>query len=228
MAVVLHAGYSVVVSGDDGSVRGTGREGVYDTDTRLLKAFAYTLAEAPPRLVGSEQLAAHRWRGWLVVPSPTRTSDIAGPALPQDVLDLRIDRAVGPGVIDHLTIANRSGAAVRTALRLEVEPDFADVQEVDGRRRQQGRLQPAAVVGERSWRYLAERGEARFERGVRVRVTDQSGAPIGPFELPVALEPHADVTFVVVVEPWADGTWRTPDPARQDSRLEGWDGRRTR
>jgi glycogen debranching enzyme len=227
MGVVLHAGYTVVVTADDGSVGGGGREGVYDTDTRLLSTFAYTLAGVRPTLVASDQPSAHRWRGHLTAPSPARSADIRGPALPQDVVELTIDRGVGPGLVDRLTIANRSAARVQTSLAIEAEPEFGDVQEVGGRRRQTGSIEVADEARGRTWTYTAERDAARFERGARLRVTKADGTPVGPIEIPLALEPRARTEILVVVESLVDRAWRTPDPEREDRRLDAWDARRT-
>src|SRR5215213_2937541 len=84
MAVLLHAGYTVVVAADDGSVRDLGREGVYDFDARLFSRFGYRLGDEELRLVGASQPGPHRWSARLVAASPARSRNIRGPGLPQD------------------------------------------------------------------------------------------------------------------------------------------------
>jgi glycogen debranching enzyme len=228
VTVLLHAGYSVVVSDDDGEVRSLGREGVYDFDTRLLSRFGYAIGESPLELVASALVAPHRWRARLTTPSPARSADITGPTLPQDALELVVDRAVGPGLIDRLEIANRSAGRVAITLRVEAKPDFADVQEIGGERRQHGRIMRANRGGEVAWHYQANNDGKAIERGVKVHV-DDADARTTESGIAIALDlaPHESAHATVIIESLVDDHWRTPDPEAHDRRLERWDASRT-
>ena len=142
----------------NGAVRGVGREGLYDFDTRLLSRLVYRLGDEASTLAGSAVAGPHRWRARLHSWSPARQPGIAGPALPQDSLDLDIDRAVGPGLLDRLTVSNCSAVRVRTRLRVDLEPDFSDVLEIGRARRQQGEIEQASGPDGVTWRYRARAG----------------------------------------------------------------------
>src|SRR4051812_46297380 len=228
MGIVLHSGYTTVVSGDDGAIHGTDREGVYDFDTRLLSRLVYTVGETQPQLVGATLVAPHRWKARLVAPSPERSAEIRGPALPQDTIELGIDRAVGPGVVDRVTITNCSAVPLTVVLCLEAVPDFADVQEATSDRRQRGDVARRDADGQVGWLYRVSNGDESLERGVRIAVRGARPSdavrpiPMG-VEASVAVPPHASEELVVVVESLVDGRWRTPDPDAHDRWLSRWD-----
>jgi glycogen debranching enzyme len=229
MGVRLHAGYTVLESAADGAVRGAGREGLYDFDTRLLSRLEYRLGDEPMTLVGAWQAGPHRWRARLHAPSPGRTRDISGPALPQDATELQIDRAVGPGLRDELTLTNHSAASLSTVLRVEAQPDFADVQEVGRARRQEGALTLEAQASGLTWTYRARSEGQQLERGVRIRVDGaaQLRATESGLALAIALDPHESAGFVLVVESLVEGRWREPLPEWTDQWLGRWAARRT-
>ena len=83
MGVLLHAGYTVLVAADDGTIRGTGREGLYDFDARLLSRLVYRVDDEIPTLAGASTPGPHRWQGRLHAWSPARSRDVRGPALPR-------------------------------------------------------------------------------------------------------------------------------------------------
>ncbi|HEX5450968.1 MAG TPA: glycogen debranching N-terminal domain-containing protein [Candidatus Limnocylindrales bacterium] len=228
MTVVLHAGYSVAVFDDEGAVEGAGREGIYDVDARLLSRFAYALEGGGLQLVAAEQPAAHRWHARLIVPSPGRSPDIRGPALPQDVLELTIDRAVGHGLVDELTIVNRSAAAVQAVLCLTAEPDFADVQEVGGKRRQHGTTQGRHDGSELRWIYESQHEDRRLARGVSIEMTgaERDGSGTG-LQRRLVLPAHGEARVRVTVASLVDGQWRRPEPEGQDGWLRRWNAARS-
>jgi glycogen debranching enzyme len=228
MGVLLHAGYSVLVSADDGAVRGTGREGLYDFDARLLSHLAYRIGDEVPTLAGSEVTGPHRWRARLHARSPGRSPDIRGPALPQDALELGIDRAVGPGLRDELTVTSWSAAPIEVMLHIEAQPDFADVQEVDRGRRQQGDLRVEHGPEELTWSYRVQAGDTALERGVRLRIAGATArATDRGLEVPLRLGPHQRASLVLSVASLVDGTWREPCPEWTDDWLRRWAERRT-
>jgi glycogen debranching enzyme len=228
MGVLLHAGYSVLVTADDGAVQGTGREGLYDYDARLLSRLVYRLGDEVPTLAGSEVVSPHRWRARLHAWSPARSRDILGPALPQDALELSIDRTVGPGLRDELTITSWSAAPIEVTLSVDAQPDFADVQEVDRERRQHGEIRLERGPDGLTWWYRARSGEHELERGARLRIAGATArATDGGLEVPLRLEPHERASIVLTVASLVDGTWRQPCPEWTDAWLRRWAERRT-
>lgn len=229
MALLVHAGYTVLVAADDGSIGGEGREGLYDVDSRLLAQFAYAIGDEPLRVVASDLVGPHRWRARLIAPSPGRSPGIEGPGLPQDVLELSIDRAVGKGLVDQVTVTNQSATDVRATLRILAEPDFADVQEVGRERRQSGVIIREAAGGAVTWAYRAARADREIERAVRIAISDPSSpATWRDLEVTVDLTPHGTYSFRVGVESLVEGRWRTPDPTAHERWLARWSATRTR
>ena len=159
-----------------------------------------------------------------------------GPLLPEDALDLELERRVGGGLLDRWTIHNRSAVPWQGRLRLEVDADFADIAEVGAERRQKGEI--TARQGPRSLelRYEArregrrfQRGVPRFQRGVRVRVLPGRGAGSAGADTALEVEatdtgmamrawigPRGSIQVRVRVSSRVNGRWRSPDLPEDD------------
>ena len=61
-----------------------------------------------------------------------------GRVLPQDGLEMRVRRRVGPGMLDEIAFTDHSAAPYEATLSIEVDGDFADVAEIDDIRQQHG------------------------------------------------------------------------------------------
>lgn len=209
---ILHEGYTVLVSRPDGCLTGIEREGLYDFDTRILSRHRILLNGETPLFVSGGSPDAHRWRGHLY--QPREGGDAGGPALPQDALELQIERRVGRGMTERLVLRNHSMTPAETELTLELDADFADLQEVGGERRQQGRLEVDwdATTSTLLFDYQVSAGDHALHRALRVRVqADGDAAHDGRslrFTVRLAARASwcADITFASLV----DGEWREP------------------
>lgn len=233
----MYQGYTVLVCRNDGSIDGTGREGLWDFDTRILCRHRILLADQPPRYIGSGTPEAERWIAHLRTPLPGGTA--AGPRLPQDALELVVARRVGRGMEERITLRNHGMVPISTELRLEVDADFADVQEAGAPRQQHGRV-------ERNWDaegallcfdYHAEHDGHEVRRGMRLRIA-RADSPPSPDEVGVRFEvelaPNGRWEATLSYESLVDGEWRTPLPASprsgtaRDRLRRRWRGRRAR
>ena len=173
---VVYQGYTLLFTRPDGSLR-DGRDGLYDFDTRILSRYRLSLDGREPECFASGAPESDRW--WTHLRVPLEGGSPAGPRLPQDALELTLERRVGRGMEEQLAVGNYSMAEAETALALVLAADFADVQEAGGERRQEGKLN---VVWERSsstllFDYQVEHDGKRLHRAMRLQVTRADSEP---------------------------------------------------
>src|SRR5438067_752756 len=131
---VVYQGYTVLFTRPDGTLRG-GREGLYDFDTRILSEYCLTLDGREPACISSGAPESDRWSAHLHL---TRgRGNAAGPALPQDGIEITLARRVGPGMAERIVVGNHSMTPADTELVMHLAADFADLQEAAGGERQQ-------------------------------------------------------------------------------------------
>lgn len=130
---VVYEGYTVLVTQPNGELDAGALQGLLDFDTRILSRHRLTVGGRVPEGGWASVLAASSWVTWLRIPLGGGAP--AGPRLPQDLLLIVIERWVGRGMRERITVRNHSMAPVETELGLEVAADFVDVQEL-GRPRQ--------------------------------------------------------------------------------------------
>ncbi len=219
-ALVLHAGYTVLCASPDGSIEAD-PAGLYDYDTRILSRFRLTVDDRPPALLSAATPEADTLVARYRV--PIEGGRAQGPVLPEDALDLELERRVGAGLLDRWTITNRSAVPWSGRLRLEVDADFADVAEVGAERRQKGEV--SARQGPRSLelRYEARREGRRLQRGVRVRVLPGNALDVEAtdtgMDIRARLAARGAVEFRVRVSSRVNGRWRSPDLPEDDADL---------
>jgi glycogen debranching enzyme len=191
----LFSGYTVLCTAPDGEVSGA-KQGLYYRDTRVLSRHQLTVDGKAPELVSAVEPESDRWLGILRVARPGGRPE--GPALPQDALEVRIERAVGPGLVETIGVRNHSPIPFRTAVRLEIDADFADAAEAGRKREQHGtvtrRIDGARQRLEIGYRVTA--AERTDERGLRIDVVDATA--------PAAIDERG-VTFDLDLP--ARGTW---------------------
>ncbi len=111
-------GSTFVVSDDIGDV-GSGSEGVFADDTRMLSRCRLLIDGESPLLLTSRAVdyfsASHYLRN-----APTR-------CLPQDSLSVSRERFVSKTVTEHLTLSNESMGELSFGVVLELASDFADI-----------------------------------------------------------------------------------------------------
>jgi glycogen debranching enzyme len=217
--LVLHAGYTVLCAALDGSIQDD-PTGLYDYDTRILSRYRLTIDDRAPELVSSARPEADMLVARYRVPRPG--GNASGPLLPEDTLDLELERRVGAGMLDDWTLHNRSAVPWQGRLRLEVDADFADIAEVGAERRQRGEL--TVRLGPRSLelRYDARSGRLRFTRAMRVRLlgsppSEDSGTSYdadvsdSDIALRVHIAPQGELRLPFRVTSRVAGQWRSPD-----------------
>jgi len=229
----VHAGYTVLCAAADGWID-TDPAGLFDYDTRILSRYRLTIDGLAPELVGADQPEADTFVArYRVLRGKGRPE---GPLLPQDALEVELERVVGSGMRERWTVRNHSAVEWAGIAWLELDADFADIAEVGRERRQKGDLSAEVRGRGLELRYRARRDGRRFDRAVRVRVQAERGAletTSGGFGVRLALGPRDESSFEVRVSSRVGGRWRSPvgpgspdgGPARQRA---SWRARRLR
>src|SRR3954466_849445 len=168
--LLLHEGYTYLLTAMDGSIGAQPEEGLFDHDLRLLSWHRVTVAGEVPVGAASAPIHSERWVGILGV----RPNDgsVEGPRLPQDVLELRIDRRVGCGLTERLDIFNHSMASRPADLEVTLGTGFRDVSQLREEDPFRGETRSDWNEDERclTIRWIASAGGRSVERGVRIRV----------------------------------------------------------
>jgi glycogen debranching enzyme len=226
-----HRDWAVLLCHPDGAIGCDDGCGLFHHDCRVLSRYRLTVDGEAPEWVSSDTVEADRWGASLRVAG--HGGDADGPALPQDAVEVRIQRALGSGMVERLDIINHAMVARTVALAVEIGADFADVLEVAMDRRQQtGELSLEDVATGVEIRYRASRDDRTTERGLRVRCTDGDmtlalGGDEGTVRgsATVSLEPRGAWSATLAFEPLVDGAWR--DVAADDGiAREAWRGSR--
>jgi glycogen debranching enzyme len=233
--VVVAAGYSVACCGQDGSIDDAryAREGLFDFDTRILSRYRLLVDGEPPELVTAVRPELDRWEAVLRV--RRRGGDAAGPILPQDSLEIRVRRRVGPGMLDEITFTDHSAEPFDGTVTIEVDGDFADVAEVADIRQQHGTVTRGWDAGERALvlAYRASHEGRVLERAARVRVLASPSDPVvddAGLRFPLELAPRDTASLTLAVESRVDGpVWRGPrSDDRRSRQRAAWRARRPR
>ncbi len=220
--LLVHEGYTYLHSRMDGAVGRAPEEGLFDYDTRILSWHATRLAGEEPIGVAAPCLDNTRWQAVMSVRRPGPGPE--GPALPQDAIELNVERRVGLGMVETIVVANHSMAPNSPDLEVEIGADFADLMEVLGERRQHGAIQHDWDPSQRvlCLLYRAEHEGQRVQRGLRVRILEAPTAPTVQrvevdvpaeevryrFTFPCSLEPRGRVTVRLAFDSLVDGHWR--------------------
>jgi glycogen debranching enzyme len=233
---VLHSGYTVLSATIDGSIDGD-PGGLFDYDTRILSRYRLTVEGRAPEMVGHGRPEADTFVArYRVARGDREKRRPEGPLLPQDALELELERVVGSGMRERWIVRNHSAVEWAGTAWLELDADFADVAEVGRERRQKGEVTAEVRGRGLELRYRARRDGRRFERGVRIRVIAAPGAvetSDSGFGVRLRVAPRDAVAFEIRVSSRVDGRWRSPvgsesaddGPAR---RRATWRARRLR
>lgn len=149
----LHAsqGETVLATGRDGFIDGGADHGLFVHETRLVSRYRYPIDDEPPAPVALSNVGQHTWLGYYIIappgapPPPRDHGSGQMEAVSEQTLELRLSRYVGDGLHEDVDLTNYSEYPTRFTLALEVDADFADIDETKGNRRQRGSL-------EREWR----------------------------------------------------------------------------
>ena len=223
----LFSGYTVLCTAPDGGIS-DGKQGLWYRDTRVLSCHQLTVDGKAPELVSAVQPESDRWIGVLRVARPGGRPE--GPALPQDAVEVLIERVVGPGLVETIRVRNHSATAFRTTVRLEIDADFADAAEAGRKREQNGAITRQIDATNRRLEigYRVAAAGRSDARGLRIEVLDTSaGAKLDErgiaFELD--LPPRGTWTATIRCAVLDGGGWRERTPRRTDRRArqrEAW------
>jgi glycogen debranching enzyme len=209
-STTVHAGYTVLRASPEGWID-TDPAGLYDYDTRILSRYQLTIDGVAPELVGADQPEADAFVARYRVPRAKGRPE--GPVLPEDALEIDLDRTVGAGMQERWTLRNHSAVEWAGIAWLSLDADFADIAEVGRERRQKGDLSAEVRGRGLELRYRARRDGRRFDRSVRVRVLAPRGTletTSGGFGVRLVIGPREEATFDVRVSSRVGGRWRSP------------------
>jgi glycogen debranching enzyme len=215
----LSRGRTVMALGRDGTISPRTNQGVYVHETRLVSRLEYRIAGAAPQPVALSNVESHSWLGYYIAlrPGADESPDHGSGQVPnaaQDALELRVARTVGEGLREELTLTNFGRDTAAFELRIDIEADFADVQEAGGRRRQTGRVR-ARWVDERTltFDYEADRGERHVRRGVELHLSQAPPRRTtrGALRFALSLAPHERWRLTLDFVATRDGRPLAPD-----------------
>lgn len=206
-------GYTVLLSNADGTITPADRQGLFDHDTRVLSSHQIFVEGVSPRVDSSGLLDPSRWTARLTV--PRSGGDAKGPLLPQDALELTIERRIGNGMVEAFEIRNHSAVATATSMTIRVDADFCDVGEAAGAAEARGTT--TCTWDDRAGTLIidhhASHGPHDFHRAVRIRVRRADSDPQGSdrtimfdLHLPPRGVWHAELVYEILL----DGQWLNP------------------
>lgn len=124
--IVLHQGYSVLVTDLDGQLPSPSKKGLFYLDTRVMSVWRILANGEPWDLLNSASVSHYAARFFLVN-RPIAT--VCGEIPPRTVA-LSIARWISGGLHEDVDIANHGMALVHFDLEIEIRSDFADIFEV--------------------------------------------------------------------------------------------------
>jgi glycogen debranching enzyme len=222
-ALYTQRGRSVLITGQDGFIGDGLEHGLFVHETRLLSRFRYEIDGEPVQPVALSAIERHTWLGYYLVAAPgadgladqgSGMMTIAS----EETLEMRLRRTVGPGMAEEVQITNYSRQEASFELTLEVDADFADVQETTGERQQKGYIEktwhgdePVSELrfdyrAENSYRNDGEEAHVTLHRGAILRV-EKSDTGVrfadGKLLFRIRLAPHeqwrADLRLVPLI-----------------------------
>lgn len=126
-------------------------------------------------------------------------------------------------MLEVLAVRNHSALPCETTIRLELDADFADVAELDGRREQQGRIDRVTEPEGPALRldYAIKRKGRRIERGLKLDVIEASSPPeidASGLRFSLHLEARGEWRATLRLAPLDTGTWPGPESFDDDAR----------
>lgn len=216
-ALHLFQGHTLLITAQDGVVRGRGAEGLYQHNTRLLSRWRLCINGKEPQFVAASPVDAYSSLAYYLAADVKE--QVPGLEAEEPGLVLTVARFVGEGMHEDVELENYSQAVVRCELGWDAAADFADLTEArGGERRQEAEVQtawqPAADGGhELTMRYT----HPRLDRAVAVRFPrGKEEAAEGPqwrdgcVVYDVVLAPGERRHFCVAVAPVFDGRRAQP------------------
>ncbi|HUI83516.1 MAG TPA: glycogen debranching N-terminal domain-containing protein [Candidatus Binatia bacterium] len=223
-------GRAVLSTALSGFIHAGTSEGLYVHQTRMLSCYRWLIDGTEPMPVALSNVEQHSWMGYYIslphnLGEENRdrgSGEMA--AVSEKSLELRLSRSVAYGVHEDVDLTNYTQKRAEFELKLELDADFADQEEVTGRRRQFGELSCAWRRGsEGNWElffdyrvqhhyeHQGDTGDASIHRSVAIQVTNSGSEPScsgKAIVFTISLEPlerwHTCIRVVTHVEHEAD------------------------
>jgi glycogen debranching enzyme len=187
----ISQGRTVLITAPDGFFQAGGTYGLFVYQTRLLSHYRYRINSLQPQAAGVANVSQHSSLGYYFAPTPgSGQARSQGKESSEHAVELRLSRFAGEGFHEDATLTNYTGQAVDFHLHIELDADFADLEETREGRQQKGRLirtwgqvEPGAwEIGfdyraEHAFNHQGEYGTARIHRGLIVRIENASSRP---------------------------------------------------
>ncbi len=199
---------TVLATDTDGFIQGEEQHGLWMYETRNLSRYRWLIQGKQPRCAGESNVKQHTWLGYYIASPPNiRNSGLDENDPAQQTIELRLSRVVGDGMHEDVDLTNFTQISTTLQLDLEVDGDFADRAETEGRRQQKGTLKRRwQNLGNGAWEldfdyraqhaysHQGDRGVARMQRGLTLRIERATSPPSwrrGRISFRVRLEPHS-------------------------------------
>lgn len=186
----ISQGRTVLIASLDGAIEGNGLEGLWVLETRLLSHYTWEAGGTRPTFSVLSAVEQHNSIGYYVfAPRECRQQKAPGCNPAQNSIELKIDRKVGEGLIENLTVINHTLLETSFVLSLRVGTDFAAPSEATGKRKQRGTITKCWHTGTdrctlqfdykatHRYSHQGDSGRASFHRGIRLEVTNDQQPP---------------------------------------------------
>lgn len=216
--------HTVLMTNREGFIAEPKSHGLFADETRMLSEYRWLIDGHQPQMVALSAVEQHSSLGYYIHGAPDTFGDSDAPA--QHSIELRISRAVGLGVHEDIDVTNFTQKFQPVRLELSADADFADLVEMGGERRQNGRLAREWSDSRRpelAFDYTAEhdydnqegKGVARLHRSFAIRFVNSSSAPAyrdGRVVFEFGLPPHKSWHSCALMTPVIDGRRFEPPP----------------
>jgi glycogen debranching enzyme len=213
----------------DGQIINGADHGLFVHETRVLSRYCYLINGEPPFPVALSNVESHSWLGYYIGLPPgiaVGPPDEGSGQMQQETeqtLELRVARFVGDGVHEDIDLTNYSDQPTAFQFAIDLDADFADLDETKRPRRQRGELVRRwsdedyelafDYRAAHHYRNQSEQGTARIHRGITLKFTNCTTLPrqderriVFQVELAPRQSWHACVEMRVLI----DGTWLEP------------------
>jgi glycogen debranching enzyme len=213
---------TVLATGLDGFVTAREEHGLFVDETRLLSRYRWLIDGRPPLDVAVSNVTQHRSLGYYIAAAPGGRRRGGARRAGEETVELRLSRAVGDGLHEDVDVTNFSRHPTAFVLALEVDADFADLQELPHPAPRPGRVvrrwhrRGELVVAWRAahrYAHQGDRGVARVARALVLRVRHAGSTPAlraGRLTFAVRLAPHGTWHACLDVAGRIDGVLRAP------------------
>jgi glycogen debranching enzyme len=191
-------GWSTLVTDSHGRICGTGPQGFYAHNTRVLHRERITVDGREPVAFSTACVGAHAQLSYAELRG--------GETLPSEALYLTVERFVGPGLRSRLTVHSWAAQPTQVELGLRLGGDFADsVETARGQREQCAEVVEEWDPAGPELRLVYTHPD--LDRSVSIRV--ETSVPVayaaGELTLTLPVEPGGRAGLDLVVEPVFDG-----------------------